>query len=180
MPKPLVFLIFTVLAVGCAASWFPGPRQVEQFDPPPGGSALERSTRIEYTSVLRPGEAGWVELTVLPVQEGGRSPETITARLALPGIAAKPEEIGQVAAAKELARFHWEMTSNVQQKVEGKLWLYSGADRGLVWVKPLQVEVRGPGMSVIWALRVGLLLSLAACAVYLVFVIKSTYSISIR
>jgi hypothetical protein len=175
----MAILFFLVLFVGSAASWIPGTRQVEQIDPSPE-SALKRSARVEYTAVLRPEESGWVELTLLPIREEEGRPAAIAARLDLPGITAKPEEVGQVAALKDSVRFRWEFIESSPKKVEGKLWLYSGAERDLIWVKPLQVEVRGPGMKSVWVLRGVLLLCLAASAAYLLFVIKSTYSISIR
>lgn len=158
--------LFLVLLSGCAVSWFPLPRRINVVETAAQSADLGRGLRIEWPQRLRPGEVGWLVLTVLAAQGGNSVTAAVTTRLDLPGLAAEGQDSGQVVSPEGEVQFRWKLHSEQTGLYSGRLWVYAGKDRELLIARPVQIEVGGPQMAHVWMLRIILLSAVLFASVF--------------
>jgi len=120
---------------------------------------MGRGMRLSYPRQMRRGQTEWLELSLLPAGSGDQSAplvtaSTILARLDLPGVVGESDEKGQVVSPTGVARFRWKIQPQLDGVFAGKMWVYWGQDRQLLFALPIQIELSGSPMRSVWLARV--------------------------
>jgi len=131
-------------------SWFPTARVVELLDVP----ELGRRLRVSYPRHIRPGEADWIELSLLQATTGVPETIAVSARLDLPGLGGESKEEGRVVGSAGEAHFRWPLAAGNDGEFAGRLWIYAGQERKLIYAYPVEISVGGPAMVVVWLARI--------------------------
>ena len=146
--------------IGCVAcllglAWFslPVPEVVEVYQTRPPAWTV----RVSRPAFLRAGEGSSFTLEMRPPQDLIPADQSVRARLELAGLVdAASQEVGEAILPVGSASFNWLVRADAPREYEGRLWVYAGVVPVLLNVRPVMLEVRGPALALLWALRVAL------------------------
>lgn len=158
MRRWIFVLLGAACLVGLGLICFPVPQHIDTYQT----RSPAWTMRINRPGFLRAREGSRLSLEVHPPESLAVSIQSVRTRLELEGLLEGSQEAGETIQPGGSAYFSWGLQSDVPGKFAGRLWVYAGEPPELLNVRPVEIEVIGPPLVLLWMLRIGLLAGLFA------------------